>query len=101
MFVRINSQLFFSYDIFCIILNFKWFSIACILILPLLQKSLSGNENGSELLPSGWSNSDTYSLRYIYGGDLYILRGVRADDTLIFNLLVNIVLKLSMILLFY
>lgn len=51
------------------------------------DKTLSGNENGSELLPSGWSDSDTYSLRYVYDGDLFILRGVHADDTIIFNLL--------------
>ncbi|KAK3931147.1 Proteasome inhibitor PI31 subunit [Frankliniella fusca] len=51
------------------------------------DKTLSGSENGSELLPDGWSDPETYSLRYVFDGDLFILRGVRADETLILNLL--------------
>ncbi|KAE8748493.1 hypothetical protein FOCC_FOCC004789 [Frankliniella occidentalis] len=51
------------------------------------DKTLSGSENGSELLPTGWSDPETYSLRYVYDGNLFILRGVRADETLILNLL--------------
>lgn len=51
------------------------------------SKTLAADESGSELLPVGWSDSETYSLRYLYDGNLFILRGVRADDTLIFNLL--------------
>lgn len=64
--------------------------IFLICLMCFFQNTLTGNESGSEVLPSGWNESETYSLRYIYDGNLYILRGVRADDTLIFNLLVRL-----------
>jgi len=50
---------------------------------------VTGGETTSELLPAGWNDSETYAIRYLREKELFILRGIRTDDTLILNLLVS------------
>lgn len=49
------------------------------------SKTFDGNETKSEALPEGWSES--YSIRYVYQGRLYILKGTKVDDGLLLNLI--------------
>lgn len=49
------------------------------------SKNLSGNETKTETLPKGWN--DSYSIRYVYQGRLYNLKGTRLDDGVIINLI--------------
>jgi len=53
------------------------------------QKTLSGDEESSELLPKDWNNAanGSYSLRYIYNDQVYVLLGTITNDTIILNLL--------------
>lgn len=51
------------------------------------ERSFSGDESKSELLPSGWNHSEKYTLRYVLEDKLYILHGVTSDGTLIVNLM--------------
>ncbi|XP_050424857.1 proteasome inhibitor PI31 subunit-like isoform X2 [Adelges cooleyi] len=51
-----------------------------------------GNENGiddddqpSDILPENWSHGETYKLRYTRDKKLFILNGVKAGESLIFN----------------
>lgn len=52
------------------------------------QKTLTTTDVGGEILPEGWSSEDTYSLRYVYNKDLYILKGVKTEADIVLNLLV-------------
>lgn len=55
-----------------------------------LQKTITGNEKQSEVLPSCWnSDSTTYALRYISNGKLYLFKALVADDDVVVNLLVS------------
>ena len=54
-----------------------------------LQKELTGDEPASELLPKDWNKSASYGLRYVNNKELFILRGVTADDDIVFNLMVR------------
>ena len=56
----------------------------------MFQKTLSDCEVGSESLPKDWSAKDTYALRYLYNGELYILKGIKTEADSVFNLLVRI-----------
>ncbi|CAH0727555.1 unnamed protein product, partial [Brenthis ino] len=51
------------------------------------ERTLSGDETKSELLPSNWNDKETYALRYILDEKLYILHGLITDGTLIVNLM--------------
>jgi hypothetical protein len=53
------------------------------------QKTLTTTDVGEETLPEGWSSEETYSLRYVYNKDLYILKGVKTEADIVFNLLVR------------
>lgn len=48
-------------------------------------KDFTGNEATSELLPKDWNKSTTYGLRYVNNKELFILRGVTAEDDIVFN----------------
>ncbi|XP_034106565.1 proteasome inhibitor PI31 subunit [Drosophila sulfurigaster albostrigata] len=52
------------------------------------DKTLSEDEEGSELLPDYWNSDNTkYSLRYVHNNVLYLLLGHITEDALILNLL--------------
>lgn len=52
------------------------------------DKTLSEDEEGSELLPNGWNNNtDKYALRYVYDKNLYVLLATKSENVLIINLL--------------
>lgn len=50
-------------------------------------KDFTGDEPASELLPKDWNKSATYGLRYVNSRELFILRGVAAEDDIVFNLM--------------
>ncbi|XP_041972581.1 proteasome inhibitor PI31 subunit [Aricia agestis] len=51
------------------------------------ELSLSGDEQKSELLPTGWNEGKNYSLRYVLDDKLFVLHGLKTDDNLIINLM--------------
>lgn len=51
------------------------------------DKTLGQNEEGTELLPDGWNDNETYTLRYVFNGNLYNLIGATTEGTLVINLL--------------
>ncbi|KAL0850866.1 hypothetical protein ABMA28_006777 [Loxostege sticticalis] len=51
------------------------------------ERTLSGNEEKSELLPTGWNEKDNYTMRYVFEDKLYILHGLNTDGNLIVNLM--------------
>ncbi|XP_020290875.1 proteasome inhibitor PI31 subunit [Pseudomyrmex gracilis] len=51
------------------------------------QRTFTGLEKGSELLPKEWNLKPSYSLRYVKNGKLYVLLGIKSDDDLLINLL--------------
>nr|XP_032528657.1 proteasome inhibitor PI31 subunit [Danaus plexippus plexippus] len=51
------------------------------------ERTLSGDEERSELLPTGWNDKENYTLRYVYEDKLYILHGLNSDGNLIVNLM--------------
>ncbi|XP_068626767.1 proteasome inhibitor PI31 subunit-like [Battus philenor] len=51
------------------------------------ERTLTGEEEKSELLPNGWNDKDNYTLRYVLDEKLYILHGLNTDGNLIINLL--------------
>ncbi|CAH3962153.1 unnamed protein product [Pieris brassicae] len=51
------------------------------------ERTLSGDEIKSEVLPTGWNDSENFKLRYIYDNKLYILHGLNTDGNLIVNLM--------------
>ncbi|XP_073958027.1 proteasome inhibitor PI31 subunit-like isoform X2 [Choristoneura fumiferana] len=51
------------------------------------ELTLTGDEEKSEVLPTGWNDKDNYTLRYVLEGKLYILHGLNTDGTLIVNLM--------------
>lgn len=51
------------------------------------SKTIAPNEIGSELLPDGWNQAPTYSLRYVREGKLYILVGIKSEADLLINFL--------------
>lgn len=52
------------------------------------DKTLSDDEESSELLPQGWNDSaDKYSLRYTLDKNLFILLATKSESILIINLL--------------
>jgi hypothetical protein len=52
------------------------------------QKTLTDSDVGREILPDGWSVTETYALRYVHNGSLYILKGVKTEADIVLNLLV-------------
>lgn len=54
------------------------------------QRTLTGDEQKSELLPTGWNDKDNYALRYLLENKLYILHALSTDGNLIINLMVTI-----------
>lgn len=60
-----------------------------------LQRTLTGDEEKSEVLPTGWNDKDNYTLRYVLEGKLYILHGLNTDGTLIVNLMVISLFKIQ------
>ncbi|XP_059051240.1 proteasome inhibitor PI31 subunit [Achroia grisella] len=51
------------------------------------ERTLTGEEERSELLPTGWHDKDTYIIRYLLEDKLYILHALNTDGNLIFNLM--------------
>ncbi|KAL1139625.1 hypothetical protein AAG570_006605 [Ranatra chinensis] len=51
------------------------------------EKTLTGNETSGETLPQGWNRTNSYALRYVADNQLFILRGITSDDSIVFNLL--------------
>ncbi|XP_034951896.1 proteasome inhibitor PI31 subunit [Chelonus insularis] len=51
------------------------------------SKTFEQNEEGSEILPEGWSQQNHYALRYLKNGELYIFLGRRSDNNLLLNFL--------------
>lgn len=51
------------------------------------ERTLTGEEEKNELLPTGWNDKDTYTIRYILDDKLYILHGLNTDGNLIINLM--------------
>ncbi|KAM3967479.1 LOW QUALITY PROTEIN: proteasome inhibitor 31 kDa [Aphomia sociella] len=51
------------------------------------ERTLTGEEEKSELLPTGWNDKDTYTIRYLLDEKLYILHGLTTDGNLIINLM--------------
>ncbi|XP_013183925.1 proteasome inhibitor PI31 subunit [Amyelois transitella] len=51
------------------------------------ERTLTGDEDKSELLPTGWNDNENYTLRYVLDGKLYILHGLNTDGNLIINLM--------------
>ncbi|XP_013133113.1 PREDICTED: proteasome inhibitor PI31 subunit [Papilio polytes] len=51
------------------------------------ERTLTGEEEKTELLPSGWNDKDNYTLRYVLDEKLYILHGINTEGNLIINLL--------------
>lgn len=51
------------------------------------EKSVSGDEDKSELLPTGWNDSDRFALRYILDSKLYILHALNTGGNVIANLM--------------
>ncbi|KAJ3657742.1 hypothetical protein Zmor_009526 [Zophobas morio] len=49
------------------------------------SKVLDGSETKSEALPAGWS--DSYALRYVHQGRLYLFKATKVDDGLMLNLI--------------
>lgn len=49
------------------------------------SKVLDGTENKTEILPAGWN--DNYTIRYVYQGRLYNLRGTSMEDAIMINLI--------------
>ena len=52
------------------------------------QKTLTDSDVGREILPDGWSVTETYALRYVHNNSLYILKGVKTEADIVLNLLV-------------
>ncbi|KAJ0182321.1 hypothetical protein K1T71_001690 [Dendrolimus kikuchii] len=51
------------------------------------ERALAGDEEKSELLPTGWNDKENYTLRYVLDDKLYILHGLNTDGNLIINLM--------------
>ncbi|KAG7310426.1 hypothetical protein JYU34_003203 [Plutella xylostella] len=51
------------------------------------ERTLTGDEDKSEVLPTGWNDNDNYTLRYVLDGKLYILHGLITNGNLIVNLM--------------
>lgn len=51
------------------------------------DKTFTGTEASSEILPKGWNTDKNYAIRYGRENELYILRGVPVDDNMVYNLL--------------
>ncbi|XP_038208077.1 proteasome inhibitor PI31 subunit isoform X3 [Zerene cesonia] len=51
------------------------------------ERTLSGDEVKSEVLPTGWNDNENYTLRYLFDEKLYILHGLNTDGNLILNLM--------------
>ncbi|CAG9135927.1 unnamed protein product [Plutella xylostella] len=51
------------------------------------DRTLTGDEDKSEVLPTGWNDNDNYTLRYVLDGKLYILHGLITNGNLIVNLM--------------
>ncbi|CAK1540264.1 unnamed protein product [Leptosia nina] len=51
------------------------------------ERTLSGDEVKSEVLPTGWNDNENYTLRYILTDKLYILHGLNTDGNLLVNLM--------------
>jgi len=52
------------------------------------DKTLSNNDEGTELLPTGWNaNENSYALRYVFNNQLFILLGALTEGLLVINLL--------------
>ncbi|XP_044255972.1 proteasome inhibitor PI31 subunit-like [Tribolium madens] len=49
------------------------------------SKILDGSETKTEALPPGWTES--YSIRYVHQGRLYLLKATKVDDGLMLNLI--------------
>lgn len=52
------------------------------------DRTITGSETGSELLPNGWNDSsDRYTIRYVSDNILYILIGTNSANVFLINLL--------------
>ncbi|XP_026319953.1 proteasome inhibitor PI31 subunit [Hyposmocoma kahamanoa] len=51
------------------------------------ERTLSGDETRSELLPTGWNDNENYTLRYVLDNKLFILHGLSTNGNLIINLM--------------
>ncbi|KAG6447049.1 proteasome inhibitor PI31 subunit [Manduca sexta] len=51
------------------------------------ERTLTGDEESSELLPTSWNDAEYYTLRYVLQSKLYILHGLNSDGNLIVNLM--------------
>ncbi|KAI5645020.1 PI31 proteasome regulator domain-containing protein [Phthorimaea operculella] len=51
------------------------------------ERTVTGEEEKSELLPTGWNDKENYTLRYLLDDKLYILHGLNTDGNLIVNLM--------------
>lgn len=78
----------------------KWTRIYCRLkpFHILFQRTITGDEPKSELLPEGWNDTENYRIRYVLESKLYILHGLNTDGNLIVNLMVIMKLLTSFML---
>ncbi|XP_004930028.1 proteasome inhibitor PI31 subunit [Bombyx mandarina] len=51
------------------------------------ERTITGDEPKSELLPEGWNDTENYRIRYVLESKLYILHGLNTDGNLIVNLM--------------
>ncbi|CAH0383519.1 unnamed protein product [Bemisia tabaci] len=51
------------------------------------SETFKGDEPTSDVPPDGWNKDETYAVRYLKDGGLFILRGVKSNDDLVLNLL--------------
>jgi len=49
------------------------------------ENEIDENEQPTDFLPTNWSQDVTYKLRYVRDKNLFLLNGVRAGDSFIFN----------------
>lgn len=51
------------------------------------ERTLTGDEEKTELLPTGWNDSENYTIRYVLDDTLFILHGLNTDGNLIVNVM--------------
>ncbi|KAH8415903.1 hypothetical protein KR222_003294 [Zaprionus bogoriensis] len=89
LYKTVDGKLDKKADVLMVLVHFlltKHYKFRCIGIGD--DKTLSEEEEGSELLPDHWNGDSTkYSLRYVHNNVLFLLLGHITEDALIINLL--------------
>jgi len=65
---------------------FYFFLIFCINVY--FQNTIDENAQPSDILPTNWSQNETYKLQYMYDKELILLNAANAGDSLLLNLYV-------------